>query len=208
MLKVKVCGLTDPENTIEIANVSPDFLGFIFYPGSKRYVGNKPKESLFCKIPPGILKTGVFVNEQPLKIINTMNLYGLDIVQLHGNESPEYCNTLKKKGLVIIKAFEISNSFSFKVLEQYIKACEYFLFDTKTGSQGGSGLKFDWRKINEYNLNKQFLLSGGIGPEDASQVKEINHKYLFAVDINSRFEISPGIKDYKKIKEFIKKIKE
>ncbi len=208
MLKVKVCGLTDPENTIETAKVGTDFMGFIFYPGSKRYVGNKPKESLFCKIPSGILKTGVFVNEQPSKIINTMKLYGLDIVQLHGNESPEYCNSLKKKGLVIIKAFGIGNSFSFKILEQYIKVCEYFLFDTKTGSQGGSGLKFDWRRINEYNLNKQFLLSGGIGPEDASQVKEINHKYLFAVDINSHFEISPGIKNYKKIKEFIKEIKE
>lgn len=207
MLKIKVCGLTDPDNTKEIAGMAPDFMGFIFYPGSKRYVGNKPKDSLFRKIPSRILKTGVFVNEEPSRIIDTMTLYELDLVQLHGNEPVEYCNSLKKEGLIVIKAFEISSSFSFITLEQYMEVCEYFLFDTKTGTQGGSGLKFDWRKIDEYHLNKPFILGGGIGPEDASLIKKINHKYLFAVDINSRFEIRPGIKDSKNVKEFIDEIK-
>jgi len=207
MLKIKVCGLTDPVNVEEIARTAPDFMGFIFYPGSKRYVGNRPSNSLFHKIPSGIPKTGVFVNEEPSIIFEAMNLYRLDLLQLHGNESSEYCNSLKYRGLIIIKAFKINSSFSFEALEQYMEVCDYFLFDTKTGSHGGSGLKFDWKKINEYHLSKPFFLGGGIGPEDASLIKQINHKYLFAVDINSRFEIRPGIKDSKKVKEFIDEIK-
>jgi phosphoribosylanthranilate isomerase len=207
MLKIKVCGLTDPVNTEEMTRTSPDFMGFIFYPKSKRYVGNNPDNSLFQIIPSRILKTGVFVNEEPFKIIETTDLYRLDLVQLHGNESAECCKYLKNNGLTIIKAFEISNSFVFSSLKQYMEVCDYFLFDTKTGLQGGSGLKFDWGKINEYNLNKPFFLAGGIGPEDASMVKQIDHKNLFAVDINSCFEVYPGIKDVNKVKEFIDEIK-
>jgi len=207
MLKIKVCGLTDPVNTEEIAETSPDYMGFIFYPGSKRYVGNKPAPSLFSNIPEGIQKTGVFVNEEPSRIIETVNIYRLDLVQLHGDESPEYCNILKESGLIIIKVFEISNNLRFITLDQYMEVCEYFLFDTGTGSQGGSGMKFDWNKINEYEFNKPFFLGGGIGPEDVSVIKKINHKNLFAVDINSRFEIRPGIKDSSKVKEFIDEIK-
>jgi phosphoribosylanthranilate isomerase len=207
MLKIKVCGLTDPVNTEEIAGTSPDYMGFIFYPGSKRYVGNKPDPSLFSNIPEGIQKTGVFVSEEPSRIIETVNIYRLDLVQLHGDESPEYCNILKESGLIIIKAFGISNDFRFITLDQYMDVCEYFLFDAKSGSQGGSGMKFDWNKINEYEFNKPFFLGGGIGPEDASVIKKINHKNLFAVDINSRFEIRPGIKESSKVKEFIDEIK-
>jgi phosphoribosylanthranilate isomerase len=198
--------LVDPVNSREIAKTAPDFIGFIFYPGSKRYVGNTPDGSLFMNIPSVILKTGVFVNEDPAIIIENTRHYGLDLVQLHGNESAEYCNTLHKAGLTIIKAFEISDSFDFVTLNKYSEACEYFLFDTKTGNGGGSGSKFDWTKINEYQLGKPFFLSGGIGPEDASLVKQINHKSFFAVDINSRFEIRPGIKDRDKIGAFINEI--
>ena len=207
MLKIKVCGMIDPVNSREIAKTAPDFIGFIFYPGSKRYVGNTPDGSLFRNIPPRILKTGVFVNEEPSLIFEITRRYGLDLVQLHGSESAEYCNSLHESGLTIIKAFEISDSFDFVTLNKYSEACEYFLFDTKTGSSGGSGSKFDWAKINEYRLGKPFFLSGGIGPEDASLVKRINHKSLFAVDINSRFEIRPGIKDRDKIETFINEIK-
>jgi phosphoribosylanthranilate isomerase len=207
MLKIKVCGLTDPVNTEEIAGTSPDYMGFIFYPGSKRYVGNKPDPSLFSNISEGIQKTGVFVNEEPSRIIETVDIYRLDLVQLHGDESAGYCNILKESGLIIIKAFEISNNLRFMTLDQYMDVCEYFLFDTKTGSQGGSGVKFDWNKINEYKFNKPFFLGGGIGPEDTSVIKKINHKNLFAVDINSRFELRPGIKDSSKVKEFIDEIK-
>jgi phosphoribosylanthranilate isomerase len=207
MIKIKVCGMVDPVNSGEIAKTAPDFIGFLFYPGSKRYVGNAPDESLFRNIPSGIMKTGVFVNEEPALIIEITRRYGLDLVQLHGNESAEYCNSLRKAGLTIIKAFEISDSFDFMTLNKYSEACEFFLFDAKTGSSGGSGSKFDWTKIDEFHLKKPFFLSGGIGPEDASLVKQITHKSLFAVDINSRFEIRPGIKDRDMIEAFINEIK-
>jgi phosphoribosylanthranilate isomerase len=207
MLKVKVCGMTDPVNTEEIVRTGPDLIGFIFYPGSKRYVGINPKGYLFNNIPTGILKAGVFVSERPSVIRDTVNLYGLDVIQLHGNEPPEYCNYLKNNGFVIIKAFSISKSFDFQVLDKYVDVCDYFLFDSKTRSHGGSGLKFNWAKINEYQTNKPFLLGGGIGPGDASLIKKLNHIYLYGVDINSCFEITPGIKDIKKIKDFIDEIK-
>jgi len=128
MLKIKVCGLTDPANIEQIAKTSPDFIGFNFYPKSKRYVGYNPKDSLFGTIPTPILKTGVFVNEEPSKIIDTTDLYLLDLVQLHGNESAEYCKNLVNRGLIIIKAFETSKSFSFSKLDEYMEVCEYFLF--------------------------------------------------------------------------------
>lgn len=199
--------MTDPANAEEIARTTPDFMGFIFCRRSKRYVGDKPEFSLFGNAPPGILKIGVFVNEKPSVIAETMKFYGLDLVQLHGNESVECCISLKESGLSVIKAFEICNNFSFIQLNQYMEVCEYFLFDTKTGIHGGSGQKFNWNKINEYHLDKPFFLGGGIGPGDASLIKQINEKPLFAVDINSRFEIRPGIKDSEKVKEFIKEIK-
>jgi len=207
MIKIKVCGMVDPVNLGEIAKTAPDFIGFIFYPGSKRYVGNTPDGSLFRNIPSGILKTGVFVNEEPSLIFEITRCYELDLVQLHGSESAEYCSSLHEAGLTIIKAFEISNNFDFMTLNKYSEVCDFFLFDTKTGSSGGSGSKFDWTKIDEYPLGKPFFLSGGIGPEDASLVKQINHKSLFAVDINSRFEIRPGIKDRNKVEAFINEIK-
>ncbi|HPT21428.1 MAG TPA: phosphoribosylanthranilate isomerase [Bacteroidales bacterium] len=207
MLKIKVCGMTDPLNTRDIVKVSPDFIGFIFYPGSVRYVGKKPDESLFKAIPQGILKTGVFVNEDIPVIIDLKKRYELDMIQLHGNEPAEYCNSLHNAGLTVIKAFGINDSFDFAALENYTDACNYFLFDTKTDSRGGSGLKFNWKKIGEYKLEKPFFLSGGIGPDDISSLKQLNHKSFFAVDINSRFEVRPGIKDRSKIEKFINAIK-
>lgn len=207
MLKVKVCGMTDPLNTAEMVRAKPDLTGFIFYPGSKRFVGMKPEGSLFDAVPSGILKTGVFVGERLSVIIDTVNRYGLDAVQLHGKEPPGFCAYLKGKGLKIIKAFGISNNYNFKEPEYYSDVCDFFLFDTKTGNHGGSGTKFDWSRINEYHVNKPFFLSGGIEPRDASIIKKINHACLFGVDINSCFETSPGIKDIKKVKEFIEEIK-
>jgi phosphoribosylanthranilate isomerase len=207
MLKVKVCGMTDPLNVREIIKTSPDFLGFIFYPGSKRYVGKTPDRSLFRNIPQGIRKTGVFVNEKIPVLIETKKHFGLDLIQLHGNESAEYCISLHDAGLTIIKAFEINDNFKFNTLNRYSEVCDFFLFDAKTGSGAGSGLKFNWERIKEYQSGKSFFLSGGIDPEDVSLVKQLNNENLFAVDINSRFEIRPGIKDGLKIKKFISEIK-
>jgi phosphoribosylanthranilate isomerase len=208
MLKIKVCGMVDHINTGRIARTLPDFIGYIFYRGSKRYVGRRPDESLFRNIPSGIMKTGVFVNEKPDIIIETAKSYGLDLIQLHGDESAEYCDSLHKAGVTIIKAFGISSNFDFMTLEKYYEVCKYFLFDTKTVSGGGSGSKFDWTKIEEYQLGKPFFLSGGIGPDDVALVRQIKHRSLFAIDINSRFEIRPGIKDWDMIETFINEVKQ
>ena len=207
MLKIKVCGLTDPGNVKEIAATNPDFMGFIFYPGSLRYIGDKPADSLFRSVPSHIMKIGVFVNEGITVITNSVKLFGLDLIQLHGNEPAEYCEYLKNEGLTIIKAFGIKNESDFKIPELYMNVCDYFLFDTMTAGYGGSGNKFDWTGINKYLLDKPFFLGGGIGTEDAPLIKQLNHPQLFAVDINSRFETMPGIKEPKKVKDFINEIK-
>lgn len=196
-----------PLNVKEITETKPDFMGFIFYPGSQRYVGDEPDMALFLNVPPGIPKAGVFVNEDPDKINNLALRTGCEMIQLHGNESPDYCTYLKSSGLSIIKAFNITEYFDFELLKPYIPACDYFLFDTKTGNFGGSGVKFNWAKLAGYNLDKPFFLSGGIGPEDAGLIKTLENRGFFAVDVNSRFESAPGVKNVILVKTFIDEIK-
>lgn len=207
MRKVKVCGICDVQNVKEIIAAGADFLGFIFYPGSKRFVGKTPDTSLFRQVPSGILKAGVFVDEKADMILKTSGRYNLDMIQLHGNESSDYCRSLKATGLLIIKAFGINSSFDFNELNPYMNACEFFLFDTQTINYGGSGSKFDWSKIAEYRLDKPFFLSGGIGPDDAGIIKAFDHPRFFGVDINSRFETCSGHKDPHLVKAFINEIK-
>jgi len=207
MNRVKVCGMNDPLNVKEIAEAKPDFMGFIFVPGSPRYVGKVPEKELFHNVPGGIKRIGVFFNENNQRILDVSVRTGLDIVQLHGNESPLACLQLKSSGLKIIKAFNIEKDFSFEYLVQYMSVCDYFLFDTKSEKPGGSGIKFNWMKLEEYSLDKPFFLSGGIGPEDAGVIKSMENKGFFAIDINSRFETSPGMKDAALVKTFINEIK-
>jgi phosphoribosylanthranilate isomerase len=206
MIRVKVCGMRNPDNVKEIAEAKPDFMGFIYYRGSKRYVGDEVDDSLFAKVPPGIVRTGVFLNEDNKTILNISNRSGMEAIQLHGNESPPACMELKSSGLTVVKTFSVGGDFNFKDLEEYISACDYFLFDTKTPLHGGSGRKFDWRRLAEYSIDKPFFLSGGIGPEDVDAVKSVVNRGLYAVDINSRFEITPGIKDADKVRKFINEI--
>ena len=207
MIRVKVCGLTDPSNVKEIVEANPDFMGFIFFAGSPRYVGEYPDMALFDNVPPGIKRTGVFLNENNQKIVETAVRFGLDMVQLHGNESPAACFKLKSSGLSVIKSFNIDMEFSFDLLDKYVDCCDYFLFDSKSEVAGGSGKKFNWGELGSYANNKPFFLSGGIGPEDAELVNSVNNRYLFAVDINSRFETAPGIKDNSRVGTFINAIK-
>jgi len=207
MIRVKVCGMTDPLNVREIVLAKPDFIGFIFFPGSPRYVGEEADMNLFSSLPSGIMSTGVFLNEDNKKILDISVRNDLDVIQLHGNESPETCLQLKSEGLIVIKAFNIDAGFTFDTLTRYKKSCDFFLFDTKGKTAGGSGKKFDWAKLEEYLPDKPFFLSGGIGPEDAGVIKSMINRGLFAVDINSRFEISPGIKDSVLVKEFVEEIK-
>ena len=198
--------MSDPLNVRGIAQTNPDYIGFIFYKGSPRYVGDEPDLELFRNVPAGIKKAGVFFNENDKKILEFSARTGLEIVQLHGNESPEYCRLLKSSGLTIIKVFNINNDFSFESLNPYLSNCDYFLFDTKSEKPGGSGKKFNWEKLEEYSMDKPFFLSGGIGPEDADRIKSIKNKQFYAVDLNSRFEITRGIKDIGLVRGFINSI--
>jgi phosphoribosylanthranilate isomerase len=207
-MKVKVCGMRNRENIREITACKPDLLGFIFYPSSKRYVGEKFDPRLLRKIPPYIYKVGVFVNESPEKIVQLIERYNLDMVQLHGDEDVNVLSELKAKKISIIKSFHINEQFDFNLTEPYLPYCDFFLFDSKSDSYGGAGVKFSWAKLEKYTFQKPFFLSGGIGIEDIESIRAIKHSGLYGVDINSRFEISDGYKDVFLVGDFINKVKQ
>jgi phosphoribosylanthranilate isomerase len=199
--KIKVCGMQDPDNIRRLVDLQPDYIGFILYPDSKRFLGNNYRLSV--EIPQSIKRTGVFVNALIPDIIAWSNKLDLNYVQLHGAESPEYCTELMSMDLHIIKTFPIDKEFDFQVVEDYLPWCDYFLFDNKTHLHGGSGEQFDWSVLLDYNYDKPFFLSGGIGPGDVRTLKVLKNPALYAIDINSKFETSPGMKDILLIKEFI-----
>ncbi len=206
-IKIKVCGMRDPGNIRRLAELKPDLLGLVFYPHSPRYAGASPADGMFDSFPHGILKTGVFVDED-LKNINEHVLnFGLQAVQLHGNESPEMCIQLKSTGVKVIKAFSIDDTIDFSKMTPYISGCDWFLFDTFSKIPGGSGKRFNWNVLEKYDLVQPFFLSGGIGPEDAERILKLNHTELAGVDINSRFETRPGLKDIEQVGQFILKIR-
>jgi phosphoribosylanthranilate isomerase len=162
---------------------------------------------LFRIIPAQVKKVGVFVNEEKDKIIEIVQQYGLDLVQLHGTEPSGFCHDLKERGIAVMKAFGIGEDFDFARLSDYKDTCDYFLFDTQTILHGGSGIKFRWERLEEYKLSVPFFLGGGIGPLDVQKVRNIHHPGFFAADINSRFETSPGVKDIDIVKNFIQHFK-
>jgi len=207
MVKVKVCGLKDPDNIRKICDAGIDFAGFVFYRESPRFAGTNPDPVIFNCIPDTIGKVGVFVNETPDKIIEIAETFGLDIIQLHGNEDFSYCEKIKMSGLKVIKAFRIGEEIDPDTVNTFSDVCDFFLFDTGGKLYGGSGIKFNWELLNGIRLEKPFFLSGGIDPGDIQELKKINNNMFFAVDINSRFEISPGIKDFEKVKMFTGQIK-
>ncbi|WP_185852336.1 phosphoribosylanthranilate isomerase [Blattabacterium cuenoti] len=202
-LKVKICGIKF--NVDKIANLLPDFIGFIFYPNSPRFVGFN---FVIPKIKKKIFKIGVFVNESEKNILKIKTKNKLDFIQLHGTESPFYCEKLFKKGLKLIKAFRVDDSFFFEKIVDYVPFCTYFLFDSNTIYYGGSGQKFCWKKLDEYTFQIPFFLSGGIEIQDFDRIKNFLHPQMFGIDINSKFEIYPGKKDEIKLNAFIKKIRE
>jgi len=207
MLRLKVCGMRMAANIAAVAGLQPDYLGFIFYEKSPRLISDVSAE-LIRYIPAEIKTVGVFVNEELEKVKDKVNLLKLKAVQLHGSESPEYIGALKSvfPTLEMIKAFGIDEDFDFSALAPYLKGADYFLFDTKTKAHGGSGKTFDWSVLDRYVYSKPYFLSGGIDLEHAPAIKEIKDERLYALDINSRFEIEPGLKDEAKIKEFIKEM--
>jgi indole-3-glycerol phosphate synthase len=200
--KLKVCGMLYPENIKALATLSIDMLGLIFYEKSPRYAGNLDTEVLKI-IPPDISKIGVFVNASQADILEKVAKFDLQAVQLHGDESPDFCRELQAQNIKIIKAFQILKAEDFEPCASYKNVCDYFLFDTKTSQYGGSGKKFDWHILSSYKGDTFFFLSGGIGEDDAETIRQLRHPLLYAIDLNSRFEIEPGLKDIGKITAFI-----
>ncbi|MDO6605049.1 phosphoribosylanthranilate isomerase [Arenibacter palladensis] len=209
-MKLKVCGMK--LNTLEVATLDPDYLGFIFWEPSKRYF-----EGTIPKLPASMKKVGVFVDAPLEEILKKVDTYDLQAVQLHGKESPEFCIDLKKinidrskaleeSNLEIIKVFSIKDDFDFSILTPYENVCDYFLFDTKGKLPGGNGFTFSWEVLKSYPSTKPYFLSGGIGLEEIEKIREFQQrpesKYCHAIDINSKFESEPGLKDVKKLKEF------
>jgi phosphoribosylanthranilate isomerase len=206
-MKIKVCGMRDIDNAFELAQLPIDYMGFIFYDKSPRFINNRIDTKIIDLLDKRkIKKVGVFVNAILKDAIFLAEKNKLDVIQCHGDERPEYCNTLKDKGYKVFKAFRIDNGFDFSLLEKYENCCDYFLFDTSTKDFGGSGKKFDWDILNKYKNNKLIILSGGIGPGDEEATKQLRLN-IYAVDLNSRFEIAPGVKDVVKIGVFIENIK-
>jgi phosphoribosylanthranilate isomerase len=202
-LKIKICGMRNPDNIRETACLNPDMLGFIFYPGSPRYAGETLKPDILFNIDEKIKKVGVFVNAEHDKIIRVIKKYSLDIIQLHGDESPETCSRLNDTGTEIIKAFNINEFSDFELCEKYLKYTKYFLFDSSSTKYGGSGKKFDWDLLEKYNMSHPFFLSGGIGPDDTEEILKIKNPAFYGIDLNSGFEIYPGVKEIEKLKTFI-----
>lgn len=204
-LKLKVCGMTQAANIAAVASLQPDYLGFIFYQKSPRWISEVSAE-LIKYVPSSIQTTGVFVNEE-VEVVKTHILkYNLKAVQLHGEESPAYCLEIKSTGAVVIKAFGINEAFDFSRLDTYLEAVDLFLFDTQTLAHGGSGRAFDWTLLENYHLEKPYFLSGGISMNHIKEIKKIKDQRLYAIDVNSKFEISPGQKDVEQLKEFFKEM--
>lgn len=199
---IKVCGLTTPKNILAIEKAGADWTGYIFYPPSVRYAGNCEPCLSGCTD-----KVGVFVNASAEYIIRIAETWHLDIIQLHGNESIGLCTALAKKGYRLIKAMSINSEHDFIHAYPYTEVCEYLLFDTPSASYGGSGLTFDWNVLNNYRFDTPFLLSGGIGPDSFDALMNFHHPLWVGIDINSKFETAPGIKDHSLVSDFIYRIR-
>jgi len=232
-MKVKVCGMRNADNVRQVAELGVDMMGFIFYPKSPRYF--KESEDEFFVFPrteadKDVKRVGVFVNETFENIeIQTIRL-GLDAVQFHGNESPDFCKNFQEmhedflftqlkpwfeeqgievstKPFKLIKAISVATAEDIQKYKEYVGAVDLFLFDTKCKTIGGSGQQFDWSVLDQYDGDTPFLLSGGIGPDDAELIKNFHHPKCVGIDLNSKFEIEPGLKDVNKLKKFLEKVK-
>jgi phosphoribosylanthranilate isomerase len=210
-MRVKVCGMTQIEQVQQLEEIGVEFCGFIFYPKSPRYVLRYLPAANIKKIKSQINKVGVFVNANANDVLQTVDDCGLYLVQLHGDESPKECEKIADY-VSVIKAFRLreDDNVLWKI-KDYQEVVDMFLFDTEGLGYGGTGKKFNWELLKDMNINKPFFLSGGIQPEDIPAIQQFSKepvaKDLFAVDINSRFEMSPGIKDMDKVKQFVKEIK-
>ena len=198
MLQFKVCGMKENDNISELVEVRPDYMGLIFHEKSPRNVAY----NFSVQLPDDIKKVGVFVNETEGFILDRIERFDIKYVQLHGTETPHFCKRVKKLNRKIIKAFNIHEDFDFSQLEEYTPHCDYFLFDAFGKNAGGNGITFNWDLLKKYNGTIPFFLSGGIDSNMVQVIKEINHPMFAGIDVNSKFETEPGIKDINKIKTF------
>lgn len=205
--KIKICGCKS--NIFEVAQLSPAYMGFIFYNKSARYF-----DGTLPELPSNIKKVGVFVNEEINIVVQKIKKYNLNIVQLHGEESPSYCAQLNQTLIIestkcnLWKVFSVKNTFNFKPLLPYLELVDVFLFDTKGDYPGGNGITFNWDIFKKYPFNKPFILSGGISNQHitALQIFKNLHPQLYAIDLNSKFEIQPGLKNISLLKSFINEL--
>ena len=216
---IKVCGMRDADNIRDISALGVDMIGLIFYPPSPRYVQQfSSGAGIIPDYAPDMGKTplrvGVFVDDMPQNIVTRVYNYKLDYIQLHGNEPRETLENLRatidpdiKPKIKIIKAISVSSAEDIKKYKEYVGAADLFLFDTKCKTVGGSGELFDWQVLQAYDGDVPFLLSGGIGPDDAERIQNFHHPKCIGIDLNSKFEIEPALKDVEKLKQFLVKVK-
>jgi phosphoribosylanthranilate isomerase len=203
-MNIKVCGITEMKQLQQLDGLDIDFAGLIFYPESPRYIGNNLSKKDLKKADFDLKKVGVFVNPEMIDVLDAIDDYGLEVVQLHGDESPQMCEDLSSE-VEVIKAFRVTDGVDIdKMVAPYDAVCDYYLFDTGglKESLGGTGQQFDWSILSRAKIEKPFFLSGGIGLDDAAKVKAFKHPDIFGVDINSKFEMGPGVKDMSKVLQF------
>jgi phosphoribosylanthranilate isomerase len=205
-LKIKVCGMKVPANKELLEKLPIDYFGFIFYPGSPRFVGDCEEDTMIELLNTPKFRTGVFVDVTAAEIFRTAVKYNLTHIQLHGRETPEECDEIGMNGVKVIKSFSVHPGFDFSECFPYVRKCDFFLFDTKGKLPGGTGEKFNWQILNDYQLEVPFFLSGGISPGDESAILRLNHPAFYGIDLNSGFENAPGVKNAEKLELFIKNL--
>jgi len=192
-IRMKVCGMRDAENILAVAGLQPDYMGFIFYRGTPRYVGDDFR--IPHDMPDTIQRVGVFVKEETPAIIEAVRKFRLNYVQLHGGESPDQCRALKDHGVGVIKVFSVDDDMDFSVTRAFSDVVDFFLFDTKGKFYGGNARRFNWHILDTYDQKVPFFLSGGIGPEHMDEINDLSNLNLAAIDVNSGVEVRPGLKD-------------
>jgi len=206
-LLIKVCGMRDVNNIKELGNLTMDWMGLIFHSASSRYVGSEVSEKILEAVPKHLKKVGVFVHQNVDEILNLAKLWRLDLIQLHGAYTVEDAQILRNENYPIIKVFAPTEKFDWDKLDNYEDVVSYFLFDTAGKQPGGNGIAFDWEILSNYQGKTPYLLSGGIGPNDVEKILAFEHPQCIGIDLNSRFEDEPGLKNIPKIKVFIEQIK-
>lgn len=199
---IKVCGMRDPDNLKEVDGLGVDMIGFVFYKRSPRFVPARPSY-----LPVNAKRVGVFVNAPYYYINDCIIRFGLDFIQLHGDETPDYCREIRHLAVSpvkLIKAVSITEPADVEMASAYSDYVDYLLFESRCISRGGSGKKFDWSILDSYTAHCPFLLSGGLGPEDAGIIKSLNNPHMAGIDLNSRFELSPAYKDVQALRQFLK----